>query len=187
MADVDVTTSSSLAEALLSSSCLSEMNNYTCSDKGLLLPIINEYGWPLWLRALLYLIGMLWCFLGIAIIADIFMCAIEKITSKTKIIKVASSDPETIGYEDVEVKVGRSLSDVYCQQFNKHLLMTLGDQSGRHQTALSLAESRDTHGNSWSENWRWARNTALYWIGWTNVIKEKLKMDRNYEANKQEM
>ena len=87
------------------SSCYSELNNYTCSGKGLLLPLISEYTWPLQVRAFLYLVGMLWCFLGIAIIADIFMCAIEKITSNTRIVKVASSDPETIGYEEVEVKV----------------------------------------------------------------------------------
>jgi solute carrier family 8 (sodium/calcium exchanger) len=82
-----------------------DLNNYSCSDKGLLLPLISEYTWPLGVRAVLYLIGMLWCFLGIAIIADIFMCAIEKITSHTRTVKVASSDPETIGYEEVEVKV----------------------------------------------------------------------------------
>lgn len=50
----------------------------------MLLPIISEYTWPLEVRATLYLLGLLYCFLGVAIIADIFMGAIEKITSKTR-------------------------------------------------------------------------------------------------------
>ena len=57
---------------------------YRCADRGLLLPIINEYTWSDGLRSFLYLIGLLYCFLGVAIIADIFMGAIEKITSKTR-------------------------------------------------------------------------------------------------------
>lgn len=52
--------------------------------RGLLLPIISEYTWPEEVRATLYFIGLLYCFLGVAIIADIFMGSIEKITSKTK-------------------------------------------------------------------------------------------------------
>ena len=35
-------------------------------------------------RALYYLLGLLWFFLGVSIIADIFMAAIETITSKEK-------------------------------------------------------------------------------------------------------
>ncbi|XP_022249769.1 sodium/calcium exchanger 3-like [Limulus polyphemus] len=77
--------------------------NYTCSDKGLLLPIINEYTWSREARAFLYLIGLLYCFLGVAIIADIFMCAIEKITSKTRKI-VLSSTTETEP-EIIEVRI----------------------------------------------------------------------------------
>lgn len=76
--------------------------NYSCSD-GLLLPIINEYTWSRSVRAFLYLFGLFYCFLGVAIIADIFMCSIEKITSKTKKIMLSTSDetqPEVI-----EVKV----------------------------------------------------------------------------------
>ena len=69
------------------------------------MPLISEYTWYYPVRVVVYFFGMLWCFLGIAIIADIFMCSIEKITSKTRVVKVASADPETIGYEEVEVKV----------------------------------------------------------------------------------
>ena len=46
-------------------------------DGGMLLPMFGdaEQRWPKGLRGLLYLIGMLWCFLGVAIIADLFMGA----------------------------------------------------------------------------------------------------------------
>ena len=81
-----------------------DLNNYTCADKGLILPIMSEYTWALGTRIFLYLIAMLWCFLGIAIVADTFMVGIEKITSKTKIIRV--SNPKSKGgVEEIEVKV----------------------------------------------------------------------------------
>jgi solute carrier family 8 (sodium/calcium exchanger) len=82
------------------------LNEYTCSDRGLILPIINEYTWPVWLRGLLYFLGLLYIFLGIAIICDIFMCAIEKITSKVQIIKIPDpNDPTGKAVIDKEVKV----------------------------------------------------------------------------------
>src|SRR6218665_65449 len=84
--------------------CYEDLYNYTCSEKGLLLPLVNEYTWSHGARAFVYLVGLLWCFLGVAIIADVFMCAIEKITSHTTTIKVASEEEES-GYEEVEVKV----------------------------------------------------------------------------------
>ena len=80
------------------------IGTYECSDKGLILPVINEYTWAPGFRAFVYVAGLLWCFLGVAIIADVFMCAIEKITSKTRKIKVASAEAET-GYVELEVKV----------------------------------------------------------------------------------
>ncbi|KAK2160732.1 hypothetical protein LSH36_127g04060 [Paralvinella palmiformis] len=79
-------------------------DDYKCSDKGLLLPIVNEKSWPVAGRAAVYFIGLIWCFLGVAIIADTFMCAIEKITSKTRTIKIASTQTES-GIEEVHVKV----------------------------------------------------------------------------------
>jgi len=51
----------------------------------------SEQEWPNELRGVLYLIGLLWCFCGVAIIADVFMAAIEKITSK----KVLITDKKT--------------------------------------------------------------------------------------------
>lgn len=64
------------------------LESYTCSD-ALLLPLINEYTWSVETRAVLYFIGLLYCFMGIAIIADVFMGAIEKITSTTRKVGVA--------------------------------------------------------------------------------------------------
>uniref|UniRef100_A0A0R3RQV3 Sodium/calcium exchanger 3 n=1 Tax=Elaeophora elaphi TaxID=1147741 RepID=A0A0R3RQV3_9BILA len=59
-------------------------------------------------NAILYLLALLYCFLGIAIVADVFMCSIEKITSSTRKVKLKRSnsicetaDPE----EGVEVRV----------------------------------------------------------------------------------
>ncbi|RUS91007.1 hypothetical protein EGW08_001224, partial [Elysia chlorotica] len=80
-----------------------DINTYKCSDKGLILPAINEYTWNEGVRAFLYMVGMLWCFLGIAIVSDTFMCGIEHITSKTRLISVP--DPETGGTKSIEVKV----------------------------------------------------------------------------------
>jgi len=51
---------------------------------GLLLPLggDSEQEWPNGLRVVLYLLGLGWLFMGVAIVADVFMAAIEKITSK---------------------------------------------------------------------------------------------------------
>jgi solute carrier family 8 (sodium/calcium exchanger) len=45
---------------------------------------LKENEWPRGFRAILYLVGLLWMFLGVAIVADIFMGAIERITSQKK-------------------------------------------------------------------------------------------------------
>ena len=55
-----------------------------CSQKGILLPLFIEVTWPWWLRVLLYFSGLLYSFVAVNIIADIFMCSIESISSKTK-------------------------------------------------------------------------------------------------------
>ena len=56
---------------------------FTCSDIGILLPLINESIWGSGFRTILYLVGLLWSFMAIALVADAFMCAIEVITSQT--------------------------------------------------------------------------------------------------------
>jgi solute carrier family 8 (sodium/calcium exchanger) len=74
--------------------------------KGLLLPLFLEVTWPKEARAVLYFIGLCFSFLGVSIVADVFMCAIEKITSKTKQIHVAGQDGDKdVGPEVIEVPV----------------------------------------------------------------------------------
>lgn len=88
------------------------MNNETVAYKnfcmnGLILPTSIEKNWSTSLRAFLYLIALLYSFVGIAIMADVFMCAIERITSTTKRVKVVVKDGETakkiIQYKEVLV------------------------------------------------------------------------------------
>jgi len=64
----------------------------TCFDKGMVLPFVNESTWDWRVRAALYGFALVYSFLGISIISDVFMCAIEKITSKTKEIHIAGTD-----------------------------------------------------------------------------------------------
>lgn len=88
----------------MADNCTIDLNDYFCSDVGLVLPFFSEYTWHTGARAFIYFAALFWCFLGVAIIADVFMCAIEKITSRTRVIKVASMEAEK-GYEEIEVKV----------------------------------------------------------------------------------
>lgn len=61
---------------------------------GLVLPLggDGEQEWPNALRVILYLLGLGWCFMGVAIIADVFMGAIEAVTSKKKRVKVKGTN-----------------------------------------------------------------------------------------------
>ncbi|XP_059147514.1 sodium/calcium exchanger 2-like [Physella acuta] len=77
------------------------IDHYLCSDKGLLLPAINEYTWNTYIRAVLYLVAMLWCFFGVALVSEAFMCSIDHITSKT----IYLPGPHGDGFNLVEVKV----------------------------------------------------------------------------------
>ena len=76
-----------------------------CSARceAMVLPLFIEVTWPHALRAALYLIGLLYSFFGISIVSDLFMGAIEKITSSTKKITLASSGDD--GPEVIEVPV----------------------------------------------------------------------------------
>ncbi|XP_062620472.1 sodium/calcium exchanger 1-like isoform X2 [Saccostrea cucullata] len=92
------------ASPLGGSGCMTiDVYNYTCSN-AMILPIINEYTWSAGTRTFLYLIAMLWCFLGVALIADVFMCSIEKITSKTAKVRIPDQN-EPDGFKMIEVKV----------------------------------------------------------------------------------
>jgi solute carrier family 8 (sodium/calcium exchanger) len=64
------------------------------AEGGILLPIFgdDEQRWPIPLRIVLYLIGLLWCFMGVGVICDTFMGAIEAVTSKKKRVPVPGTD-----------------------------------------------------------------------------------------------
>mmetsp|Transcript_30879 Transcript_30879/g.39772 ORF Transcript_30879/g.39772 Transcript_30879/m.39772 type:complete len:589 (+) Transcript_30879:107-1873(+) len=56
---------------------------------GLAFPLFgNEYSWPIGLQCICYLLGLIYMFLGVSIIADLFMESIEIITSETKTVKL---------------------------------------------------------------------------------------------------
>lgn len=56
---------------------------------GTLLPMFeSELLWNRWTRLFLYAIALVYCFMGIAIVSDVFMAAIEVIASKEKTIVV---------------------------------------------------------------------------------------------------
>ncbi|CAF1160456.1 unnamed protein product [Rotaria sordida] len=77
---------------------------FKCSGRGLILPFGNEACMSIQLRAVLYFIFLLYLFLGIAIIADIFMSSIETITSRKQ--KIRYPDPgEKDKYLTVEVQL----------------------------------------------------------------------------------
>lgn len=59
-----------------------------CTTDTLLIPVISNFFSLRSVQAVYYLLLLLYLFLGIAIIADIFMCAIERITSQTRSKKV---------------------------------------------------------------------------------------------------
>lgn len=53
--------------------------------RGIVLPIFGtEHQWDKFIQSTMYLIGLLWCFIGVSIISEIFMTAIERITSQKK-------------------------------------------------------------------------------------------------------
>ncbi|KAJ8319595.1 hypothetical protein KUTeg_002853 [Tegillarca granosa] len=81
-----------------------DVSSYACSDKGLLMPFVNEYTWYKEVRIIVYLVGLIWSFVGLSIAADVFMTAIEKITSKTKRLKLPHPDLEgEFTEEDIKV------------------------------------------------------------------------------------
>jgi solute carrier family 8 (sodium/calcium exchanger) len=61
---------------------------------GLLLPLggDGEQEWAKGLRVVLYLLGLLWCFMGVGIVSDVFMGAIEAVTAKKKRVKVKGTN-----------------------------------------------------------------------------------------------
>ena len=81
-----------------------DLENYACADKGLLMPFVNEYTWAHGFRAAVYGIGLLWSFMAVSIIADVFMAGIEAITTKTQILKIPDPEEED-EYKEIEIKI----------------------------------------------------------------------------------
>jgi len=83
-----VTTAQSTVETALETALaampLADPDICEVGGKGYVFPLFGdaEAGWPTPVRGILYGFGTLWCFLGVAIVADLFMAAIEEITSK---------------------------------------------------------------------------------------------------------
>jgi solute carrier family 8 (sodium/calcium exchanger) len=66
---------------------LTAWNTDGCRFEGTIFPIFQgeiDDEWPLFLRAVLYLMGLGWLFLAVAVVSDVFMNGIEKITSAKK-------------------------------------------------------------------------------------------------------
>ncbi|EKX51107.1 hypothetical protein GUITHDRAFT_103027 [Guillardia theta CCMP2712] len=52
------------------------------------LPIFPmEYEWDRGFRAFLYLVGLLWSFLGVSVLSDVFMTGIERVTNSTRKVR----------------------------------------------------------------------------------------------------
>nr|XP_006818265.1 PREDICTED: sodium/calcium exchanger 1-like [Saccoglossus kowalevskii] len=66
-----------------------------CLEDGWILPLIDESGLSIPLRLILYFVGLLWCLVGIAIIVEVPLAAIEVITSISK--TELKADPDNPG------------------------------------------------------------------------------------------
>lgn len=98
-----------------------------CEYEGPILPLFGEWetNWQNDLRRTLYILGLVWCFVGIGVISDVFMAAIEKITSKKTRVK--------------NKKTGRLVTvTVWNETVSNLTLMALG--SSAPEIMLSLLE-----------------------------------------------
>mmetsp|Transcript_112244 Transcript_112244/g.194568 ORF Transcript_112244/g.194568 Transcript_112244/m.194568 type:complete len:868 (+) Transcript_112244:125-2728(+) len=98
-----------------------------CEYDGLFLPLFGKWEseWHNDLRRTLYILGLVWCFVGIGVISDVFMAAIEKITSKKTRVK--------------NKKTGRLVTvTVWNETVSNLTLMALG--SSAPEIMLSLIE-----------------------------------------------
>lgn len=74
-----------------------------CFNDTLVIPILSSLSEKQWIQAFIFFLLMLSLFMGIAIIADIFMCSIEMITSTTK--KIYRQKADSIELEVIEIPV----------------------------------------------------------------------------------
>ncbi|MFH4976602.1 hypothetical protein AB6A40_003311 [Gnathostoma spinigerum] len=81
----------------ISNGSVNDVNgNEQCPD-GLLIPAMStSFG-----AGLVYLLGLFYCFLGIAIAADVFMCSIENITSATWKVKLSRTKKKRLVAEEI--------------------------------------------------------------------------------------
>lgn len=61
-----------------------------CSP-GLILPILNEDGWNPIVRGILYFVALMYSFIGVSVVTDIFMGSVVVITSQTRKVYLAKS------------------------------------------------------------------------------------------------
>uniref|UniRef100_A0A914XPX3 Calx-beta domain-containing protein n=2 Tax=Plectus sambesii TaxID=2011161 RepID=A0A914XPX3_9BILA len=116
---------------------------YRCSNVGLFLPLINESSWQDGWRAVLYFIGLLYCFFGLAVASDALMSAIERITSQTVSAKVNNKprgSAESID-EDVERTTGSLESRLWNPTVARLTLIALA--SSTPEIFLTFIESAE--------------------------------------------
>lgn len=58
---------------------------------GLLLPLMDESGWNRTIRAIIYFLFLLYAFVGVSVVTDVFMASVVAITSKTRKIYLAQT------------------------------------------------------------------------------------------------
>jgi len=60
----------------------------SCSTRPGVLPLMGEWerSWPRWVQTVLYFIGLIWSFMGVQLVCDQFMAAIEEITSAERVV-----------------------------------------------------------------------------------------------------
>jgi len=87
-----------LRESLLLLALFGRAEGFKCLHEGLILPLFGkgEMDWPNPIRLILYLMGLFWIFLGVAVISDVFMAGIEKITSSKRRTKTKSGRTITV-------------------------------------------------------------------------------------------
>lgn len=119
--------------SLTTTTIVNNLTNHVCKD-GLLIPALTPSSWA----AVLYLAGLLYCFLGIAIGADVFMCAIERITSVTRKVRISKTDPENLHADDMSDVVTYKEVPVWNPTVANLTLMALG--SSAPEILLSIIE-----------------------------------------------
>uniref|UniRef100_A0A8R1HL33 Calx-beta domain-containing protein n=1 Tax=Caenorhabditis japonica TaxID=281687 RepID=A0A8R1HL33_CAEJA len=112
---------------------MSYATNLTCKH-GILIPALEVTP----RNAILYLAALFYCFLGIAIAADIFMCSIEQITSATRKVKRKNKSGRLVAKEDEENEEHYDYVRVWNPTVANLTLMALG--SSAPEILLSIIE-----------------------------------------------